>query len=223
MKSKKQVISREDLIKQSQDELKKKGVEFHSKAQYANEISKLLIKNQKHIFFQQQPKVTPPKNKSWDEAYLIVIEYLKQLKMNYTIECLNREMEACKVPLPAGKSKLSITQFNKKSKQTKDFNSRVKEFMESMNQNQKEDDEDFEIDDDVEEINDNQPTHEHESDDKFEFSGSDDDIEIEIENKPVPPPQSPKNLPLSPRKSSFDVGSSDFSLTDPFGQSGSFG
>lgn len=227
MKSKKQVISREDLIKQSQDVLKQKGVENHSKAQYANEISKILIKNNNHIFFQQQPNVTAPKNKAWDEAFLIVLSYLKQLKLDYTVECLNREMESCKVPVPAGKPKLNIFNFNSKTaKQTKNFQTRVQEFMAEMDNNPQQEDGDFEeiqeSSDVVEEIHEQVPDiRGHSDSDKFEFSASSDDMEIEIENKPMPPPQQ-KNSP-SPRKSNFDVNSSDFSLTDPFAGSGSFG
>ena len=124
------INSREDLIKQTQEILKSKGVENQIKARYANEVSKEICGNSKPIFSQMQPSIRETKGKSWGMAYALVLTYLQNNKSNLTLECLQREIDRSKVQITPISPKISLENVQKLQKE--DFQTKVMNFAKQL-------------------------------------------------------------------------------------------
>jgi hypothetical protein len=84
-----QRISTQELITEAQQRLEECGVSNHQRAFFVRLSAEAVVGNKNPLFAQQQPK--KPKsaqNEYWTEAYAIVLQFLKENDLTFTLETI---------------------------------------------------------------------------------------------------------------------------------------
>jgi hypothetical protein len=86
-----QRISRTELIRESREILQGCGVGNHARSAFIREISTEVVGLQRPIFLQLQPKLLPHDTEAWDNAFCVVLRFLKRYKLAFTLATIGVE------------------------------------------------------------------------------------------------------------------------------------
>jgi hypothetical protein len=94
-----QRISDEELIAESQEILRRGGIQNYARAEFVNLLSKVVVGNPAPILCQLQPRTRSKASSSWIYAWDLVSSFIASNSLPLTLDTMNTELEETKETL----------------------------------------------------------------------------------------------------------------------------